>query len=168
MEDTQNTCRQLNGCLFFSSGKLARIIGRTAEEAFKKTGLSPSHAFLLHIVNHGSGIHQKKVGEMLHMTPSTITRFVEKLENKGLVARKTDGKNVHLFTTDKGLALQPEIVKAWEHLHDCYSGILTQEESGQFFSIVSKLISQLEDSKFTGNNLLHQSETQQDHVEETI
>ena len=147
MEDSQSTCSQLNGCLFFSSGKLARVIGRTADDAFKITGLSPSHAFLLHIVNHGSGIHQKIVGEMLHMTPSTITRFVEKLENKGLVARQTDGKNVHLFTTEKGLALQPEIVKAWESLHDCYSGILTPEESEQFFSIVNKLICQLEDNK---------------------
>ena len=147
MEDSQSTCSQLNGCLFFSSGKLARVIGRTADDAFKITGLSPSRAFLLHIVNHGSGIHQKIVGEMLHMTPSTITRFVEKLENKGLVARQTDGKNVHLFTTEKGLALQPEIVKAWESLHDCYSGILTPEESEQFFSIVNKLICQLEDNK---------------------
>ena len=147
MEDSQSTCSQLNGCLFFSSGKLARVIGRTADDAFKITGLSPSHAFLLHIVNHGSGIHQKIVGEMLHMTPSTITRFVEKLENKGLVARQTDGKNVHLFTTEKGLALQPEIIKAWESLHDCYSGILTPEESEQFFSIVNKLICQLEDNK---------------------
>jgi len=147
MEDNQSTCSQLNGCLFFSSGKLARVIGRTAEEAFKITGLSPSHAFLLHIVNHGSGIHQKIVGEMLHMTPSTITRFVEKLENKGLVARRTEGKNVHLFTTEKGLALQPEIIKAWEQLHDSYSNILTKEEGEQFITIVNKLINQLEDSK---------------------
>ena len=146
MEDTQNTCSQLNGCLFFSSGKLARVIGKTAEEAFKITGLSPSYAFLLHIVNHSSGIHQKKIGEMLHMTPSTITRFVEKLENKGLIERQTDGKNVHLFTTNKGLALQPEIVKAWERLHDSYSGILTPEESAQFITTVNKLISRLEDS----------------------
>ena len=76
MYDTGSTCNQLNSCLFFSAGKLARVIGNTADDAFRITGLSPSHAFLLHIVNQNRGIHQKIIGEMLHMTPSTITRFV--------------------------------------------------------------------------------------------
>jgi len=145
MEEIQGTCNQLNSCLFFSSGKLARVIGRTAEDAFKTTGLSPSHAFLIHIVNHSSGIHQKKVGELLHMTPSTITRFVEKLENKGLLSRTTEGKNVHLHTTEKGLLLQPAIVTAWENLHASYSQILSPEENAQFLVIINKLITKLEE-----------------------
>lgn len=145
MEEIQGTCNQLNSCLFFSSGKLARVIGRTAEDAFKTTGLSPSHAFLVHIVNHNNGIHQKKVGELLHMTPSTITRFVEKLENKGLLSRTMDGKNVHLHTTDKGLKLQPAIVSAWENLHDSYSQILSPEENAQFLAVIDKLITKLEE-----------------------
>jgi len=146
MDDTNSTYNQLNSCLFFSAGKLARVIGKTADDTFRITGLSPSHAFLLHIVNQNSGIHQKKIGEMLHMTPSTITRFVEKLENKGLVTRKTEGKNVHLFTTEKGAQLQPVIIKAWRSLHDSYSGILTAGEAEQFICTVNKLISKLEDS----------------------
>jgi len=147
MEDSGNTCSQLNSCLFFSAGKLARVIGKTAEDAFSITGLSPSHAFLLHIVNQNNGIHQKKIGEMLHMTPSTITRFVEKLENKGLVTRKADGKNVHLFTTEKGTKLQPVIIAAWHSLHDSYSQILTPVESEQFIITVNKLIMKLEESR---------------------
>lgn len=147
MDDTSSTCSQLNSCLFFSAGKFARVIGKTAENAFSITGLSPSHAFLLHIVNQNNGIHQKKIGEMLYMTPSTITRFVEKLENRGLVTRKVEGKNVHLFTTKKGTQLQPVIITAWLSLHDSYSGILTPGESEQFISTVNKLITKLEDSR---------------------
>lgn len=146
MDDAGSTCNQLNSCLFFSAGKLARVIGKTADNAFRITGLSPSHAFLLYIVNQNSGIHQKIIGEMLHMTPSTITRFVEKLENKGLVTRKAGGKNVHLFTTEKGTRLQPVIITAWRSLHNSYSGILTPEEAEQFIGTVNKLISKLEES----------------------
>jgi len=144
MEHIDNTDTQLNGCLFFSSCKLARVLGKTAEEEFKVTGLSPSHAFLLHIVNTSSGLQQKQIGEVLHMTPSTITRFIEKLEGKGLITRKSEGKNVYIFKTDKGLLLQPEIDKAWKHVHEIYADILTLEESEQFISTANKIIAKLE------------------------
>jgi len=144
MDHIDNTDTQLNDCLFFSSCKLARVLGKTAEEEFKITGLSPSHAFLLHIVNISSGLQQKQIGEALHMTPSTITRFIEKLENKGLVSRKSEGKNVYIFKTEKGLLLQPEIEKSWTHVHELYSDILTLEESEQFISTANKIIAKLE------------------------
>jgi len=146
MNDIQTTDNQLNGCLFFSSCKLARVLGKTAEDEFKVTGLSPSHAFLLHIVNKNNGIHQKKIGELLHMTPSTITRFIEKLESKGLVSRKAESKNVYIFTTEKGMLLQSDITKAWMRVHDIYAEILTPEEREQYMSITNKLITKLEES----------------------
>ena len=144
MDHIDNTDTQLNDCLFFSSCKLARVLGNTAEDEFKITGLSPSHAFLLHIVNISNGLGQKQIGEVLHMTPSTITRFIEKLENKGLVSRKSEGKNVIIFKTDKGLLLQPEIEKAWTHVHEIYADILTVEEREQFISTANKIIAKLE------------------------
>lgn len=144
MGNIDNTDIQLDDCLFFSSCKLARVLGKTAEDEFKVTGLSPSHAFLLHIVNIRSGIQQKQIGELLHMTPSTITRFIEKLENKGLVLRKSEGKNVYIFKTEKGLLLQPDIEKAWERVHDIYTDILTFEEREQFIVTVNKIIDKLE------------------------
>jgi len=144
MDHIDNTDTQLNDCLFFSSCKLARVLGKTAEEEFKVTGLSPSHAFLLHIVNKSSGLGQKQIGELLHMTPSTITRFIEKLENKGLVSRKSEGKNVYIFKTEKGMLLQPEIEKAWLHVHEIYSDILTFEENEQFILTANKIIAKIE------------------------
>mgnify|MGYP001291948018 CR=1 FL=1 len=142
----ENDCR-LNDCLFFSSAKLARVLGKTADDAFSKTGLSPSHALLLYIVNQNGEIHQKEIGERLHLTPSTITRFVEKLEGKRLVSRKTNGKNVYICTTEKGLLLQSEIIIAWNDLHAVYEDILTEDETRQFIEISRKLLEKLEKQK---------------------
>jgi len=142
----KNDCR-LNDCLFFSCAKLARVLGKTADDAFSKTGLSPSHALLLYLVNQNGEIHQKEIGERLHLTPSTITRFVEKLEGKRLVSRKTNGKNVYICTTEKGLLLQSEIIIAWNDLHAVYEDILTEDETRQFIEISRKLLKKLEKQK---------------------
>jgi DNA-binding MarR family transcriptional regulator len=124
-------------------------LGKKAEEEFKVTGLSPSHAFLLLIVNNKSGIQQKQIGELLHMTPSTITRFIEKLESKQLVARKSEGKNVYIFNTEKGLKLQEEIEKAWSRVHESYTDILSEKEREQFIATTNKIIAKLENGTIT-------------------
>lgn len=104
-------------CLYFSCNKLSRSLAKIADEEFRITGLSPTYAFLISIVNESEGISQKNIGEILHITPSTTTRFIDKLENKGLLNRKNDGKNSFIYLTDKGLELQTEINKAWRNFH---------------------------------------------------
>ncbi len=134
---------KLNSCLFFSTTKLAREMGKLAEEAFSKTGLSPSHAVLLYIINLHGEIQQKEVGELVHLTPSTITRLLNKLEQKGYVTKKAEGKNVCLQATSHGKAQQEEIIKAWNLLHQGYQNILTEEEISRFFEISKKLLDEL-------------------------
>lgn len=144
MNKVSNTEEQhgflMNSCLFFSTTKLSRALGKVAEEAFAKTGLSPSHAFLLTLVNQNGGMMQKDLGETLHLTPSTITRLIEKLELKQLVTKRLEGKQAYLNPTPKGLALQKEITESWEQLHRQYDSILTEEEKAQFIAISGKLL----------------------------
>ena len=73
-----------------------------ADEEFRITGLSPTYAFLLSILNEGDGITQKEIGEVLDVTPSTITRFIDKLENSGHLERRIEGKNSFIYSTEKG------------------------------------------------------------------
>lgn len=135
----------LSSCLYFNSNKLARIIGKMADEEFRITGLSPTYAFLISIVNETEGTSQKYIGEKLCITPSTITRFIDKLENKGLVIRKTDGKNALIYLTQKGKMLQIDINKAWHNLHHRYSEILGEEKEKELVHNICKLAAKLEE-----------------------
>lgn len=114
-------------CLYFTANRLSRVIGKMAEEEFLITGLSPNYALLVNIVNEHNGISQKEIGEALHMKPSTITRFIDKLESKKLVVRRTEGKNSFVFSTKEGKKLQNDIDKAWKNLHERYSSIIGHE-----------------------------------------
>lgn len=137
------TCK-MDSCLFFSTSKLAREFSKIAEEAFGKTGLSTSHALILYLVNQAGELHQKEIGERLHLTPSTITRFIEKLVRMKYVTKRTEGKNVFICSTEEGLLLHNEIINSWNKLHELYKDILTEEEVQQFITICSKLIKQLQ------------------------
>ncbi|MDW2797120.1 MarR family winged helix-turn-helix transcriptional regulator [Clostridium boliviensis] len=141
----EQTC-SLNSCLFFTTVKLSRVFGKVAENAFSKTGLSPSHSLLLSLVNQKEEILQKELGETLFLTPSTITRLIEKLERKKLVSKRCEGKSVILSTTPEGLALQTTIMESWESLHREYQGILTQEETVLFLNLSKKLLGKLENN----------------------
>lgn len=138
---------RLYGCLFFSTTKLARELGRLADEAFSKTGLSPSHAVLLYIINLKGEVQQKEVGELLHLTPSTITRLVDKLERKGYVKKHSEGKNVCLLATEEGLQQQEQIVYSWNQLQNGYKGVLTEEESLHYLEMNDKLLRKLTGEK---------------------
>lgn len=69
---------RFNKCLYFSDNALARKVEKLATESWKKINLSPSHAYLLMMVLDEPGAIAKE----MQLTPSTIIRLIEKLEEK--------------------------------------------------------------------------------------
>ncbi len=114
----------LHNCLYFTANSLARVITRMAEEEFRRTGLSPSHAFLMMLVNDNPGIGQKELCEQLHLAPSTVTRFIDTLVYKGFLTRQADGKASRVYATMEGENLRKPIADAWKNLHQRYADVL--------------------------------------------
>ncbi len=114
-------------CLYFTANNLARIITRLADQEFRITGLSPSHAFVLMLVNENPGIGPKELADNLQLAPSTITRFIDYLEHREFLKRKLEGKITRIFPTEIGNNLQKVITTAWKNLYQRYSEILGEE-----------------------------------------
>ncbi len=100
-----------------------------AEEEFQLIGLSPSHAFVVMTAINQPGIGPKQIGLGMQLAPSTVTRFVDALEKKGLLRREVSGREVSIFPTKKGEDLLPEINAAWKRLHDRYVDVLGKTKS---------------------------------------
>lgn len=143
-ENTCTTGTLLNCCLYFTANTLARIMGRFADECFRGTGLSPSHAFTLMLVNEQPQISQKELSEALHLAPSTMTRFVDKLIDKGLVQRETSGKLARVRPTERGEQLAAPIAESWKALYYKYSDILGEEEGRELTRIIDTANRKLE------------------------
>ncbi|WP_300457382.1 MarR family transcriptional regulator [Desulfobacula sp.] len=127
----------LESCLFFNTNTLSRYLLKLAEKEFKHLNLSPAHASLLLWVYDDPGISPKQLSQKLHLTPSTITRFVDALEKKALVTRKAKGKSAFISPSKKGLELKVPIAIAYKKLYLTYTKILGAEIANQLsFSIL--------------------------------
>lgn len=115
--------------MYFVANALGRRIEKLAMESWKKVDLSPSHAYLLMLAIEEPGIQPTALSEQLILTPSTVTRLMEKLEDKGLLTRTTEGKLTKVFPTQKAKDLYPVLQDCLTHFIENYSSILGKEES---------------------------------------
>jgi len=112
-------------CLFFSSASFARNMSKLAEEAFAKTGWSSSHAFVMITVNRSDeGVTPTEIARELHLTPSTVTRLIDKLVQKEMVKRQFEGKHSLVSATEKSKAINDELMAAWNTLYGRYQDLL--------------------------------------------
>lgn len=130
-------------CLYFTTNALARKVEKLAVESWKKIGLAPSHAYLLKLVIEEPGMQAGVLAEQLQLTPSTITRLIEKLEEKKLVTRVTEGKTTNVFPTQKAKEMKTQIKQCIEEFHEKYVKILGKEESKQFIQNMNTMADKL-------------------------
>jgi DNA-binding MarR family transcriptional regulator len=131
-------------CLYFASAALARKVEKLAMESWKKVNLSPSHAYLLMAVLEEPGIQPTMLSNMLHLQPSTITRLIEKLEEKKLLIRTTEGKITNVYPTPKAKELNPKLKECLNHFYQKCSSFLGKEESNKLVEDMAKIADKLE------------------------
>ena len=123
-------------CIYFATNALARKMEKLATQAWKKVNLSPSHAYLLMLVLDEPGIQPMKLSEELQLEPSTITRLVEKLEEKKLVVRTSEGKLTNVYPTPKAKELLPKMKQC---AADFYNSSLTTFGKGESEKLIKSI-----------------------------
>ena len=139
----KTSCSKYAQCLYFTTNALARKIEKLAIESWKTVGLSPSHAYLLLAVIEEPGIQPTGLAEQLQLQPSTITRLIQKLEDKKLIIRTTEGKITNVYPTPKAKDLLPKMKLCMEHFIQQYSSLLGQEESSKLVATLSSFADKL-------------------------
>jgi MarR family transcriptional regulator, organic hydroperoxide resistance regulator len=140
----KTSCSKYAQCLYFTSAAFARKVEKLAIESWKKVNLSPSHAYLLIAVLEEPGIQPTALAEHLQLQPSTITRLIEKLEEKKLVVRTTEGKITNVYATPKAKDLQPKMKECMKEFFEKYSAILGKEDSSKLVQTMASFADKLE------------------------
>jgi len=122
---------------------LARKIEKLAIECWKPVDLSPSHAYLLMMVLEEPGLHPGVLANHLQLTPSTITRLIEKLEEKKLVLRQFEGKKTCVYPSEDGVAIFPLLRDCLTDFHTNSCCIIGKDESKRMVSDMSLIADKL-------------------------
>lgn len=130
--------------MYFSAQALARRVEKLANEAWSDVGLSPSHAYLLMIVLDEPGIQPSALVKELLLTPSTVTRLIEKLEEKKLVERTSEGRITNVYPTRQAKSLQPKLKECLHHFYQTYAAVLGKEESARIVQSMNRITDKLD------------------------
>lgn len=119
-------------CLYFNVNALARQVNNIWDAAFAEFDLSPAHAYLLRLVLAQPGIAQRDIALELKLEKSTVTRFVDALQKKGLVLRKKtasgDPREQNIFPTTKAIKIADKLSKKGEELYKTMLATLGNED----------------------------------------
>ena len=126
-------------CVYFSSAAFARKVEKLALESWKPVGLAPRHGYLLMNVIEEPGIQPGALANQLQVQPSTITHLIEKLEEKKLVVRTTEGKTTNVYPTPKAKEIYSKLKECVQHFHASCTGIIGKDESCKLVSIMNKM-----------------------------
>ncbi|PXY01998.1 MarR family transcriptional regulator [Marinifilum breve] len=125
-------------CLYFTANSFSRLISEMADEEFRFTGMAPSYAYLMLLVVDEPGLSQNELSTKINLKPSTLTRFFDKLVQRGMVNRVQNGREINIYATDKGHKTRILIESALNNLHKKYSLILGEDFAAQLTADINK------------------------------
>jgi DNA-binding MarR family transcriptional regulator len=115
-----------------------------AKEEFAITGLDPSYAHLMLLLCDRPGLSQNELAQLMNLKPSTITRFIDKLQEKGLIERVTDGRSSLIYPSDTGKDKSRMIRKALKNLYQKYCDVLGEDFATKLTSDINEANKKLE------------------------
>lgn len=95
--------------------RLARVyaqVERELTEQLRQWGLSLAQFDVLAQVGAMEGCTQQEVANRLLVTKGNITQLLDRLEQRGIIVRRPDGRANRLYLTDAGRCLHDEVVPA--------------------------------------------------------
>ena len=89
------------------------------------------------------GISQEELAEALHINESTVTRNLEKLENKGLITRTPQKRKKIINVTSEGAKIAQTVMNYDNEWDDILKKSLDDEEFDNFRNMLIKICEDL-------------------------
>ncbi|TYS70968.1 MarR family transcriptional regulator [Sutcliffiella horikoshii] len=128
--------------LFIVLSRAFRALNDKANQSIQSFNLNPTEFAVLELLYHKGEQPLQQIGGKILLASGSITYVVDKLENKGLLARKAcpkDRRVTYAQITDEGKQLLNEIFpKHEQHIHTLVDG-LNQQEKEQAIQLIKKL-----------------------------
>ena len=117
----------IENSFYLSVSSLSRMLEQMAFPYFQEYQLAVSHVLILLLIKESDKISPSQLSNMLNLSPSTITRLVDKLEKKQLIKRVKSGKNILIILSSQAEKIIPQLEQSWESYQQKIATLLGQE-----------------------------------------
>jgi DNA-binding MarR family transcriptional regulator len=127
--------------------RLARVfqkVDRASAAQFAQSGLSVAQFDIIAQLGRGEGISQQELADRLLVTKGNISQLIGKMERRGLIARRQQGRTNALSLTPEGQRLFASVVPAQEKYIATLFGALTASEQRALLRLLRTLDRSLE------------------------
>lgn len=135
--------------LSYSIIQLCRSHRAIAGALLSKLGLHPGQEIILMHLWKRDGQSQKQLVDLLHVQAPTVTKMLQRLEQTGILERrpsKTDNRVMHVWLTQTGKDLEPQVNAVWKELEQRTKEHLNQTERAVFQATIQKVLLGLRDT----------------------
>jgi DNA-binding MarR family transcriptional regulator len=112
---------------------------RASAEHLGDFGLSVAQFDVLAQVGAAEGLTQQELADSLLVTKGNVCQLLDRMEGRGLILRRGEGRVNRLFLTDAGRELFAEAVPAQEAMVARKFSALSPEEQAKLLELLRKL-----------------------------
>ena len=119
--------------------RVSQKVERDLARQLKLCGLNNAQFDVLAHVGAAEGITQQELADSLLVTKGNVAQLLGRMERRGLIERRSQGRTNRLFLTDEGRRTFTEVVPAHEALIDYRLSVLLEEDQKQLFELLRRL-----------------------------
>jgi DNA-binding MarR family transcriptional regulator len=113
-------------------------VDRASGEQLKGWDLSGAQFDVLAHVGASEGMTQQELADSLLVTKGNVCQLLDKLEGRGLISRRQEGRANRLFLTEAGRRVFDEVVPAHEAVIADQFSLLSEEEQALLHELLRK------------------------------
>lgn len=114
-------------------------VNRASAAYLRAYGLSVAQFDVLAQVGAAEGITQQELADLLLVTKGNICQLLGRMEQRGLIERRQEGRANRLYLTDSGRRLADKVVAGQEALIGEQFAALAPAEQRQLLALLRKL-----------------------------
>lgn len=121
---------------------LAAQSTRCMADLYRKAGITVGGWRTLSLIGRYEPIYPSSIAERTSVDPDKVTRAVDRLVEKGLVARKVDGvdrRRIVLTLTARGRKVYAELDHVRRVVEEKFLSVLSNDELARFNAVMDKL-----------------------------
>ena len=122
--------------------RLARVfqkVDRATVDLLRQWDLSVAQFDVLIQVGVAEGMTQQTLADRLLVTKGNVCQLLDRMEERGLLVRRQEGRANHLYLTEKGRSLRAESLPAQERLIEDIFATLPHTQQSALLATLRRL-----------------------------